>query len=89
MKMHEYIRDWGISGRKNTAFLRSEFQTSTQRSLLTYMVGVIEQTIECNYSTVRAQARRKGRKCESALEIHKEAVVWYGTLPFITRDHVC
>ena len=51
------------------------------------MAGVIEQTIECNYSTVRAQARRKGRKGEGALEIHKEAVVWYGTLPFLTRDH--
>lgn len=39
MKMHEYIRDWGVRGRKNTAFLRSEFQTSVHIYLLIIPYG--------------------------------------------------
>ena len=35
MKMHQYIRDWGVSGRRNNSFLRSKFRTVVVFCLLT------------------------------------------------------
>ncbi|KJA26222.1 hypothetical protein HYPSUDRAFT_36483 [Hypholoma sublateritium FD-334 SS-4] len=43
IKMHEYLRNWGVGGKRNISFLR----------------GVIERTINYNYITFRRQTQKK------------------------------
>ena len=83
MKMHEYIRDWGVSGRKNTTFLRSEFQTLVQICLLTVPCGRGHRTndrvqlFDCSGSG--AAERPQGRRCVGNPQ-GSCGMVWYSAI---------
>lgn len=63
MKMHEYLRTWSLNGKRNNIFLRD----------------AIRRAAMYNYTSVRAQSRRKG--CVHP-NIHKEAVLWLNNHAF-------
>ncbi|KAH9838284.1 uncharacterized protein C8Q71DRAFT_705274 [Rhodofomes roseus] len=69
MKMHHYLRQWGLNVKKNHAFLR----------------GTIQQMIRYTFATMRNKssnkvAKRSGGRCD----VHQDQVIWLGTHAFYT-----
>ena len=79
MKMHEYLRTWCVKSRRNNIFLRGKCDISIH-SDSTQISGpdAIRRAVMYNYTSVRAQSRKKD--CLHP-KIHKEAVLWYPSAP--------
>jgi hypothetical protein len=85
MKMHEYLRTWCVNKRRNNIFLRGKCDISSHSNpIQSSGLDAIRRAVMYNYTSVRAQSRRKD--CLHP-KIHKEAVLWYHPAPtclFIT-----
>jgi hypothetical protein len=79
MKMHSYLRDWGIKSRQNKAFLYGLCLDLSIADTPTLIEGLetVKQVIGYCYAMHQSRKRRSIAQAHSArVEIHKSDVFW-------------
>lgn len=78
MKMHGYIRDWGIDVKKNTAFIQSMSRNFLLiRPSTDHRSDTVQQMINYTYAAIRNKASNKLSKASlGRCKVQKVAVIW-------------
>lgn len=78
MKMHRYIRNWGINANKSSDFIKGElFVPSYVILLLTLAKDCIRQMVHYAYAAIKSKASNKvARSSDASCDIQKVHVTW-------------
>ena len=89
IKMHEYLRDWGVSGKRNISFLRSKFQI-VYLSLSSEDALKASSNVQSTTIILLSANKRRGNMLSHPKKVQRfTGQLWHGThlLPIIYLDH--
>lgn len=76
MKMHCYLREWGVDWHKHIGFIRSTHNILNKfHKLITFFQETVQKMVEHPFSFLRAQFRKK-LSIPNRAGFQKEAVLW-------------